>query len=70
MCIFVAVVLCVNGRGNVCKCNSVLHEHDETSSLAISGVAVTNCGANCVVTSRPKQWGPFFWGSRPCGPAR
>ena len=40
-----------------------------------SGGAVTansSCCANCVEPPRPQQWGPdlpFFWASRPCGPA-
>ena len=33
---------------------------------------VTNCCAKWVEPSRPQKWGPdlpFFWASRPCGPA-
>ena len=46
----------------------------QTTQPTSGGVVtvVTNHCANCVEPSRPQQWRPdlpFFWASRPCGPA-
>ena len=46
----------------------------QTTQPTSGGAVTTNssCCANCVEPPRPQQWGPdlpFFWASRPCGPA-